>query len=57
LQKRHEDALSLSHRMKPEERLVAFFYHSQLIHQMYRAGVRYRSAALRSAKKTARKPQ
>ena len=42
LQKDHEDMIALYQRMTPEERLLAFFHHSQLTHQMYRAGVRYR---------------
>ena len=46
LQKDHEDMLLLCQHMKPEERLVAFFHHAQLIHHMYRAGVRYRSGAV-----------
>lgn len=37
-----ERTISLSKRMKPEERLAAHFYHSRLIHQIYLAGVRYR---------------
>ena len=46
LQKDHEDMLRLCQRMKPEERLVAFFHHTQLTYQMYRAGVRYRSGSV-----------
>lgn len=38
-----ERRLALNARLKPEERLMAYFYHSQLVHQMYQAGVRYRS--------------
>ena len=37
------EAVLLSKRLKPEERLVAFFHHSQLISRLYQAGVRYRS--------------
>ncbi len=43
LQKDHEDLLLLYKRMKPEERLMAYFRHSQLITQIYQAGVKYRS--------------
>jgi len=45
LRKDHEEMIALYKRMKPEERLVAFFYHSQLIHQLYQAGVGYRLSA------------
>jgi hypothetical protein len=41
----HEDMIELYKRMKPEERLVAFFYHAQLTHQMYWAGVTHRAGA------------
>jgi len=51
LQKSHEDMILLSKRMKPEERLVAFFHHSQLTHQMFQAGVRYRAGAFPSTDK------
>lgn len=47
----HEDLVLLSKRMKPEERLVAYFNHSQLIHQIYQAGVRYRAGLLPSSEK------
>ena len=42
LQKVHEEMIALYKRMKPEERLVAYFHHSQLISQIYQAGVIYR---------------
>ncbi|MBI3318747.1 MAG: hypothetical protein HYZ90_06395 [Candidatus Omnitrophica bacterium] len=32
----------MSRRMKPEERLLAYLQHSQLIHRIYDAGVRHR---------------
>lgn len=38
-----EEQIALYKRMKPEERLIAYFHHSQLVHQMHQAGVRYRS--------------
>ena len=38
-----EEAVLLSKRLTPEERLVAFFRHSQLISRLYQAGVKYRS--------------
>jgi len=47
----HEDMIRLYQRMKPEERLVAFFYHAQLTNQMYQAGVAYRSGAFPLPKK------
>ena len=43
LQKDHESAALLSERMTPEERLIAYFYHSQLLSEIYRAGVNYRT--------------
>jgi hypothetical protein len=46
-----EDASLLSKRMKPEERLVAHFHHSQLMNRIYQAGVDYRSGSLPSSKK------
>jgi len=39
----HEAMLACSRRMTPEERLVAFFHHSQLVYQLYRAGAAYRA--------------
>lgn len=51
LQKDHEDLLLLYQRMKPEERLVAYANHAQLMNQMYQAGVRYRSGLLPSSKR------
>ncbi len=42
LQKDHEDLISLYKRMKPEERLMAYFHHSQLVTQIYQLGVNYR---------------
>jgi hypothetical protein len=44
-QKDRDDMLALCKRMTPEERLAAFFHHSQLVHQIYEAGVRSRSAS------------
>jgi hypothetical protein len=48
LQKDRDDMIALCKRMKPEERLLAFYHHSRLISQIYEAGVRYRK---RTAKK------
>ncbi len=42
LRKSHDDMISLCKRMKPEERLLAHYRLSQLIYQIYQAGVRYR---------------
>ena len=50
LQKDHEALVELQQRMKPEERLAAFFYHSQLIQQMHQAGMSYRSGSAASSK-------
>lgn len=46
-QQHSEEAVRLSKRLTPEERLVAFFNHSRLISQIYQAGVRYRSRSRR----------
>lgn len=51
LQKDHEDLLLLYQRMKPEERLVAYANHAQLMNQMYQAGVKHREGRLPSAKR------
>lgn len=49
-----EALLRRSQRMKPEERLVAYLWHSQLLHRLYQAGLRHRMAArLPSRKHTA----
>lgn len=50
LQRDHEEMRALSKRMTPEERLVAYYHHSRLIHLMYQAGVRYRKRSLRKQK-------
>jgi hypothetical protein len=39
----HEAMRALHRRMTPEERLVAFFRHSQLVYQLYQAGARHRA--------------
>ena len=39
----HKAIVALHKRMKPEERLVAYFNQSRLIYQLYLAGVKYRS--------------
>ena len=38
-----EDMIRRCQRMTPEERLAAFITHSQLMAQLYRAGVKYRA--------------
>jgi len=38
--------------MRPEERLVAYFHHSQLMSHLYQAGVNYRAGDWPSSKKT-----
>ena len=40
----HEALREMSRRMTPEERLVAFFHHSQLVYQLSQAGVTYRAS-------------
>lgn len=50
-QEDREDVIRLSKRMKPEERLLAYFYHSQFIGRLYQAGVRYRSGSMPSSRK------
>jgi hypothetical protein len=42
LQREHRDMIRRCQRMKPEERLVAYVRHSQLMHEVYQAGVRHR---------------
>ncbi|MBI3010204.1 MAG: hypothetical protein HYY57_04395 [Candidatus Omnitrophica bacterium] len=54
LQKDHEAILLLYRRMKPEERLVAYFNHSQLVNQIYLAGVNYRASFSSQSKKVSR---
>ncbi len=39
---KREDNVLLSKRMRPGERLVAYFHHSQLMSQIYQAGEDYR---------------
>lgn len=57
LKKDLEEIVLLCKRMKPEARLVAFLQHSQLVHQMYQAGLDHRSGTLSSRKrKMTRKP-
>jgi len=51
LKRGHEEIVLLCKSMRPEERLVAYFEHSQLVHQMYQAGVNYRSAFFPSHKR------
>jgi hypothetical protein len=38
LRKDHAALVELYKAMKPEERLIAFFNHSRLIHKVYQAG-------------------
>ena len=38
----HDDIIRICKRMKPAERLVAFFNHSRLMMQIYQAGVDFR---------------
>lgn len=43
LKRNREEIILFCKSMRPEERLVAYLKHSQLVHQIYRAGVNYRS--------------
>jgi hypothetical protein len=54
MQQDQGDVIRLSQRMKPEERLVAHFYHSQFMSLIYQAGVKYRSGRLPSANRKIR---
>jgi len=47
LRKDREEVILLAKRMKPEERLVAYFHHSWLMSRVYQAGVDYRKRAHR----------
>ncbi len=51
LQKDHEDMIKLHRKMKPEERLMAYFHHSQLVQQFYQAGLTSRKSPSSSPKK------
>jgi len=42
LQDDNKDMIRLYKRMKPEERLMAFFNHSRLVNEIYQAGVKAR---------------
>ncbi len=56
LEKDREALVRLSKRLTPEQRLRAHLRHSQLISQIYQAGVRYRLGRSASPrKKTSRK--
>lgn len=49
--KEDREALSrISQRMKPEERLVAYLRHSQLLHRLYQAGLKHRMAVRLSSR-------
>ena len=43
----HQDLIKLSQAMTPEERLLAFYNHSRLVHQLYQAGEAMRSRSSR----------
>ena len=57
LQRSRDDTIALCKRMKPEERLLAFYHHSRLIHQIYQAGVRYRKKLDRTERRAAHENQ
>lgn len=46
--KDQESLIGLYKTMKPEQRLIAFFNHSRLIHQLYRAGKTFRKRIVTS---------
>ena len=45
LQREHRDMIRRYQRMRPEERLAAHVRHSQLMHEVYQAGVRHRGGS------------
>ena len=51
LRKDRDGILLISKRMTPEQRVVAFFNHSQFVNQIYLAGLDYRAKAERLAAK------
>lgn len=50
LQQDQDDLIRISKSMTPEERLEAFYNHSQLMTQVYLAGSKFRNQASRSNK-------
>ena len=54
LQKDHEELALLAGKMTPEERLTAFFNHSRLVGEMYRAGLSHRADVPSKRKKDPR---
>ena len=52
-----EEMIRRARRMTPEERLEAFLHHSELLAQMYQAGVRYRAErpSLRTRKRRSKR--
>lgn len=51
LQQDRDSLVALAKRMTPEERLVAYANHAQLINQMYQAGVKHRAGRVPSPKR------
>ena len=45
LQKNREELVEICRAMSPEDRLSAFLNHSELIHQIYQAGVEHRKTS------------
>jgi hypothetical protein len=41
----------LSRRLTPEERLMAYMRHAELLHRLYQAGLRHRMSVRRASKK------
>ena len=40
----HDETIALCKRMSPEERIEAFYNHSQLMAQVYQLGIAYRKS-------------
>ena len=55
LQQDREALVLLCKRMKPEERLTAYFHPSQLLNQIYRAGFDHRARRIPSSRR--RRPE
>ncbi len=51
LQQKREALIQQLRRMTPDERLTAYAHHSQLMHQMYQAGVKHRAGRAPSPKR------
>ena len=52
LQKQSEEVVKLCKKMKPQDRLVAYFHHSHLVNKMFQAGAKFRSKILQSSERS-----